>query len=246
MTVELAIIDYVLIGDKIDELHELISDEFAEPLKPFPYRDDLEKVLAADYFAWLDNELSARTPAWELLSWDNDLDDNLHVVIVRRSDTDRIITLAGSLSLRVSTAIDAVSLPRRSILLCPGAGDDQHRADRATIGPRASDRPHDRIDQRRQPEEPKRGGQDESADQREQEEEEQQPAERPHATERDPQDRRQEEHAQQRDEHGGITAGPLETGTENVRIDRLGDARARHGDNEGEHQGQQDSHAPDE
>ena len=43
LTVEMAIIDYVLIGDKIDELHELISDEFAEPLKPFPYREDNEK-----------------------------------------------------------------------------------------------------------------------------------------------------------------------------------------------------------
>ena len=111
LTVELAIIDYVLIGDKIDELHELISDEFAEPLKPFPYRDDNEKVLVADYFAWLDNELGARIPAWELLSWDNDLDDNLHVVIVRRLDTDRIVALADSLGLRVSRATDAVRLP---------------------------------------------------------------------------------------------------------------------------------------
>lgn len=111
LTVEMAIIDYVLIGDKIDELHELISDEFAEPLKPFPYRDDNEKVLVADYFAWLDKELQAGTTAWELLSWDNDLDDNLHVVIVHRSDTDRIIALADSMGLRVSRAIDAARLP---------------------------------------------------------------------------------------------------------------------------------------
>lgn len=57
LTVELAVIDYVLIGDKIDELHELISDEFAEPLKPFPYRDDNEK-------SWLRITSRGSTTSW--------------------------------------------------------------------------------------------------------------------------------------------------------------------------------------
>ncbi|KTT74673.1 hypothetical protein [Sphingomonas endophytica] len=106
LTVEIAIIDYVLIGDKIDELHELISHEFAEPLKPFPTREDNEKVRVAEYFAWLDRELDARSPSWELLAWDNDIDDNLHVIIVRRSDTDNILALAGTMGLRARRATD--------------------------------------------------------------------------------------------------------------------------------------------
>ena len=35
LTVELAVIDYVLIGDKIDELHELISDDSPNRSSPF-------------------------------------------------------------------------------------------------------------------------------------------------------------------------------------------------------------------
>lgn len=104
LTVEMVLSDFVMMGDKIDELHELISDEFAEPLKPFPERADGEKVLAANYFAWLDAQLAARSPAWELLEWHNDLDDNLHVIIVRRSDTDHILALAGTMGFRVRRA----------------------------------------------------------------------------------------------------------------------------------------------
>ncbi|PVE52774.1 hypothetical protein DC429_15720 [Arthrobacter sp. TPD3018] len=104
LVVEMTLGEFFLIGDKIDELHELISDEFAESLPPFPYREDKEKVLVKDYFAWLDAELLARPTAWEVLSWHNGLDDNLHVVIVRRSDTDRLLALAGTMGLRVERA----------------------------------------------------------------------------------------------------------------------------------------------
>ncbi|WP_448664642.1 hypothetical protein ACG3SL_08220 [Sphingomonas sp. CJ20] len=104
LTVEMVLSDFVMIGDKIDELHALISDEFAEPLQPFPFREDKEKVLAADYFAWLDAQLAERLPAWELLQWHNDLDDNLHVIIVRRFDTDRILALAGTMGFCVRRA----------------------------------------------------------------------------------------------------------------------------------------------
>jgi len=102
--VEMVLFEYFLIGDKIDELHDLISDEFAEPLKPFPQSGDQKGLLAADYFNWLDDELKARPVQWELLSWQNGLDDNLHVVIVRRSDTDRILFLAETMGLRVRPA----------------------------------------------------------------------------------------------------------------------------------------------
>ena len=104
LVVEMTLGEFFLIGDKIDELHELISDEFAEPLPPFPYREDQEKVRSKDYFAWLDAQLLARPTAWEVVSWHNGLDDNLHVVIVRRSDTDRLLALAGTMGLRVERA----------------------------------------------------------------------------------------------------------------------------------------------
>lgn len=104
LAVELTLCDFFLIGDKIDELHELISDEFAEPLMPFPQRDSDRKLRASEYFAWLDGELEACDPPWALLEWRNGLDDNLHVVIVRRSDTGRILALAGEIGFHVRPA----------------------------------------------------------------------------------------------------------------------------------------------
>jgi len=98
IVIEFELIDYFLVGDKIDELHELISAEFADPLPPFPY----DKVdLTTDYFRWLDAEFASYPTPWEALLWHNFIDDNLHVVVVRRSDTERILYLAETMGLRV-------------------------------------------------------------------------------------------------------------------------------------------------
>jgi vanillate O-demethylase ferredoxin subunit len=42
LVVEMTLGEFFLIGDKIDELHELISDEFAEPLPPFTAGSHIE------------------------------------------------------------------------------------------------------------------------------------------------------------------------------------------------------------
>lgn len=92
--------DYLAIGDKLDELHEEISEQFADPLPPFPGRD----TLAVDYFQWLDGQLAARPTPYEILLWGNPFDDNLYAFIVRRRDTARVLDLAGGLGLLAERA----------------------------------------------------------------------------------------------------------------------------------------------
>jgi hypothetical protein len=90
---------YFAMGDKIDELHEQINEQFADPLPEFP-----DGFWAAEYFEWLDEEIAARPAPFEALLWGNPFDDNLYVFIVGREDTARILELAGELGLLVEPA----------------------------------------------------------------------------------------------------------------------------------------------
>ncbi|MFT4248633.1 MAG: hypothetical protein QM581_11515 [Pseudomonas sp.] len=92
--------DFVLIADKVDELHTLVSDQFAEPLPDFPESG----MLAEDYFRWLDGVLAARQTPWELLLWGVRFDDNLYAFVVRRGDSPRILALAEAQGLLVERA----------------------------------------------------------------------------------------------------------------------------------------------
>lgn len=92
--------DYFAMGDKLDGLHEEISEQFAHPLPAVP---DAGMSLEA-YFTWLDAQLAGRPTPYELLLWGNFFDDNLYTFIVRRADTARILSLAGELGLQVAPA----------------------------------------------------------------------------------------------------------------------------------------------
>jgi hypothetical protein len=92
--------DYLAIGDKLDELHEEISEQFANPLPAMPQ----QALSAAEYFQWLDGQLAARPTPYEILLWGNPFDDNLYAFIVRRHDSPRILELAGELGLLIEPA----------------------------------------------------------------------------------------------------------------------------------------------
>ncbi|KQO00251.1 MULTISPECIES: hypothetical protein [Stenotrophomonas] len=92
--------DFVAIGDKVDELHEEISEQFADPLPAFPGQE----MPAAEYFQWLDGQLAARPTPYEILLWGNHFDDNLYAFIVRRKDTARVLDLADGLGLLAERA----------------------------------------------------------------------------------------------------------------------------------------------
>ena len=107
IAIEFQLVNFIQTSDKVDELHELISNEFEVPLRDFPQHADKMDFLPDDYFRWLDEELAGRNPeagGYELILWGNQLDDNLHALVVFRRDTPRILELAEQLALRVERA----------------------------------------------------------------------------------------------------------------------------------------------
>lgn len=55
--------EFTAVGDKIDEVHEQISDFFAEPLPEYPLHADGGWFLPDEYFVWLDQRLIERHQA---------------------------------------------------------------------------------------------------------------------------------------------------------------------------------------
>lgn len=98
------LMDHIAVGDKIDEVHEQISDFFAEPLPDFPHRADGRGFLPDEYFAWLDPLLAERGVdggGYELLLLEDTFSDNLHALLVWRKDTARVLEIATELALRI-------------------------------------------------------------------------------------------------------------------------------------------------
>lgn len=99
--------DWVAIGDKVDELHEIIIDGFSEALPAYPYPEDKSDFTPPMYFRWLDEVLAAHGRGYELLLWDNGYDDNLYAFAVQRADTQRILDLSGELGFSAYRATGA-------------------------------------------------------------------------------------------------------------------------------------------
>lgn len=100
--------DHIASSDKIDELHEHISDQFAEPLPEFP--SDFWGEPVEHYFEWLDAALAARGRehgGYRLLMLDAGLDDNMAAFVVRRPDVARILELAAVGNVRIERASTA-------------------------------------------------------------------------------------------------------------------------------------------
>jgi hypothetical protein len=97
------LMQHFAVGDKIDEVHELISEWFDEPLPEFPETPGGPKATVSDYFAWLDPLLAEREDGggYEALVIDDRVSDNLNVIMVWRADTPRILELATQLALVV-------------------------------------------------------------------------------------------------------------------------------------------------
>ena len=107
IAIEFQLVNFVETGDKVDELHELLSSGFEVPLRDYPLHANKMDFLPDDYFRWLDEELAGRNPdagGYELILWGNMLDDELHALVVYRRDTPRILELAEGLALRVERA----------------------------------------------------------------------------------------------------------------------------------------------
>lgn len=98
---------FIAVGDKIDEIHEQISDLFADPLPDYPLHEDGRHFRTDEYFVWLDRQLIQRAEDdedYELLLLCNQYSDDLDAIPVLRSDTPRILQLATELALIVERA----------------------------------------------------------------------------------------------------------------------------------------------
>ncbi|MGN7918024.1 MULTISPECIES: hypothetical protein [Lysobacter] len=112
------LMDHIAVGDKIDEVHEQISDFFAEPLADFPRHADGRWFLPDEYFAWLDPLLAERGVdggGYELMLLEDTFSENLHALLVWRKDSARVLELATELALRIERSTQR-SLGLRAIM----------------------------------------------------------------------------------------------------------------------------------
>ncbi len=89
-----------------ERLHQRVCDLFDDELPPFSaWWDNSVDRTFTDYYAWIDrlvSELGDKTHGgYALLRLDPGRDDHQHAIAVERSDTDRILRLGRSLSLRI-------------------------------------------------------------------------------------------------------------------------------------------------
>jgi len=112
------LVDHLAVGDKIDEVHEQISDFFAEPLADFPRHANGRWYLPDEYFAWLDPLLAERGKdggGYQLFLLDDSFSDQLNALLVWRKDAARVLELARELALSIEPSTQR-SLGHRPIM----------------------------------------------------------------------------------------------------------------------------------
>lgn len=112
------LVNHLAVGDKIDEVHEQISDFFAEPLADFPRHANGRWYLPDEYFAWLDPLLAERGKdggGYQLFLLDDSFSDQLNALLVWRKDAARVLELARELALSIEPSTQR-SLGHRPIM----------------------------------------------------------------------------------------------------------------------------------
>ncbi|QQP98667.1 hypothetical protein [Lysobacter enzymogenes] len=101
------LVNHLAVGDKVDEVHQQISDFFAEPLADFPRYANGRRYSPDDYFVWLDPLLAERGQhggGYRLLLLDDSFSEQLNALLVWRKDTARVLELAGELGLAIESS----------------------------------------------------------------------------------------------------------------------------------------------
>lgn len=93
--------EFMIIGDKIDEIHELIVDELEGDLPSYPYE---KKLNAADYIQWVTAEIKKEYPELELIEIGDSYGDNIQLMLVYAEDVPRIKELCEALNIRCNRA----------------------------------------------------------------------------------------------------------------------------------------------
>lgn len=93
--------EFMIIGDKIDEIHELIVDELEGDLPAYPYE---KKLNAADYIQWVTAEIKKEYSELELIEIGDSYGDNIQLMLVYAEDVPRIKELCEALNIRCNSA----------------------------------------------------------------------------------------------------------------------------------------------
>lgn len=91
------IFEFIIIGDKIDEIHELIVDEFEGDFPEYPY--DL-KLNTQEYLEWVSKQIDENYPDLELIEFGDSFGDSIQLMLVLKNDVPRIKELCTTFNIR--------------------------------------------------------------------------------------------------------------------------------------------------
>ncbi|GEN68659.1 hypothetical protein [Chryseobacterium rhizosphaerae] len=84
---------FLIRGDKIDEVHELIDESLNNIIGDFP----MGVKYVSDYFAWLQPRLDQENPPLEIIELADSYSDELQVMIVEKHNVENISKLCQEL-----------------------------------------------------------------------------------------------------------------------------------------------------
>lgn len=99
--------EFIITGDKIDEIHEVIVEEFEGDFADYPYE---KKFNATEYIEWVSKELSENYPDLELIEFGDSFGDNIQLLFVLGKDVKRIKELCEELNIRCNRADEILKL----------------------------------------------------------------------------------------------------------------------------------------
>ena len=101
------IYDFILVGDKIDEIHELIVEEFEGDFPEYPYE---LKLNTQEYLEWVSKQIDENYPDLELIEFGDSFGDSIQLMLVLKEDVARIKELASEFNIRCNRTDEILKL----------------------------------------------------------------------------------------------------------------------------------------
>lgn len=101
------IYDFIIVGDKIDEIHEMIVDEFEGDFPEYPYE---LKLNTQEYLEWVSKQLDENYPDLELIEFGDSFSDSIQLLLVLKEDVARIKELASEFDIRCNRVDEILKL----------------------------------------------------------------------------------------------------------------------------------------
>lgn len=101
------IYDFIIVGDKIDEIHELIVDEFEGDFPEYPYE---LKLNTQEYLEWVSKQIDENYPDLELIEFGDSFGDSIQLLLVLKKDVARIKEMASEFNIRCNKTDEILKL----------------------------------------------------------------------------------------------------------------------------------------